>query len=116
MPKSSSLAMSVGRDHHVGRLDIAVHDMAIVRVLNGVENREAQRDAVGGREPMLVARSDRCGAPATYSITKYGRPSGVVPPSKSAAIFGWFERGEDLAFMAEPADHQHRSPCRAGSS
>ena len=29
------------------------------------------------------------GRPSTYSMTKYGRPSGVVPPSSSRAMFGW---------------------------
>ena len=28
------------------------------------------------------------GSPLTYSITKYGRPSEVVPPSKTRAIDG----------------------------
>ena len=29
------------------------------------------------------------GSPFTYSIAKYGRPSGVLPPSNTVAIAGW---------------------------
>ena len=37
-------------------------------------------------------------------MTKYGRPSSVVPPSSSMAMFGWLEAGEDLALVAEAAE------------
>ena len=29
------------------------------------------------------------GSPLTYSMAKYGRPCGVVPPSKTVAMVGW---------------------------
>jgi hypothetical protein len=32
------------------------------------------------------------GSPFTYSMAKYGRPSGVVPPSNTVAIAGWSMR------------------------
>ena len=48
------LRVTLGRDHHVGRLDVAMDDVPIVRVLDRVENGKAQSNAIDRGEPMLV--------------------------------------------------------------
>jgi hypothetical protein len=50
-----------------------------------------------------VSQYSSIGCPSTNSIAKYGRPSGVVPPSSSPDV-GMVEAGENLALVAEAAD------------
>ena len=64
-------------------------DRLLVRVLDA--RRTPRRTAAGARrcERCWVSQCSVIGTPATYSMTKYGRPSGVLPPSKTRAMAGW---------------------------
>ena len=52
-----------------------------------------QTDTNSSRRPRMPRRAaSQCcvmGRPSTYSMTKKGRPSSVVPPSRTLAMFGW---------------------------
>ena len=61
---------------HVRRLQIAVDDALLVRVLHGVGRRATKqaRRASECRDPLRIGNTARSVVPATYSIAKYGRP------------------------------------------
>ena len=104
--------MTLGRDHHVGRLDVAMDDVPIVRVLNRVENGKAQPDAIDRGEPMLV------GIPIDARACHVLHHEVGQAVWRRAAIeerrdVGMFERGENLTLVAESADDQlgiHAAP------
>ena len=46
------------------------------------------------------------GTPGKYSMTKYGRPSGVVPPSNTLAMAGW-----SISASAWRSDSKRATTC-----
>src|SRR5947208_183337 len=80
------LAVHFG-DQDVGRLKIAMNDCLLVGVLHRFANRYEQLQAIADSQLLLIQYSVM-GTPGTYSITKYGWPSDVVPASNTFAIDG----------------------------
>src|SRR5439155_10002989 len=78
----------IERDHDVGRLDVAVDDALLVRVLDRWQTgtNSSRRSRGVGR---LSSQYWVIGTPWTSSMTKYGRPASVAPPSKTRAILTW---------------------------
>ena len=62
----------------------------------------ASADRGWGGLPLVAVVVDRL--PSTYSITRYGTPSSVVPPSISRAMLRMLERREDPPLGAEAID------------
>ena len=77
------------RDEDVRRLEIAVDDAFLMRVLHALADMQKQIESLFRRQASRsqYAVSD---SPRTYSIAKYGRPCGVVPASNTFAMAGWF--------------------------
>ena len=59
-------------------------------------SRSARRDVGSVRSNRVMAQ------PSTSSITKYGRPDSVAPPSKTRAMLGWSIIAKRLPFGLEP--------------
>ena len=83
------LGHAVLGDQDVGRLDVAVDDQVLVRVLHRRRPAAGRCRAARRCRARATSAYSTSGAPSTNSITRYGRPSGVVPPSSSRAMFGW---------------------------
>ena len=63
-------------------------DQLLVRVADGVADFEEQPQALLDVAGGVASAYRSMGVPSMYSITKYGRPSSVVPPSSRRAMFG----------------------------
>ena len=101
MPKSSSLTCPSTRDHHVGGLDVPVHDQIRVRVLDGFEHVQEQAEPGVHVQPVLVA------------IAIDGQPLHVLEHEirltrrrharvEEPGDVGMREPREDVAFALEP--------------
>ncbi len=55
MPKSATLTRAAGGEQDVGRRDVAVHDVVLVRDLQGVEDGEDRRHGLAGRHAPVPA-------------------------------------------------------------
>jgi hypothetical protein len=105
MPKSSSFTWPSPRHQDVARLQVAVHHQVAVRVLAPCGRRREELQPLGDAQRALLAVSVVIGSPSTSSITRYGRPSSVAPPSSSRAMPGWLEPRQDAALGAEAREH-----------
>ena len=81
------LRHAVGADQDVRRLQVAMDDGAAVRVGDRGADLAEQLQPLG-ESRACASQYSSIGRPSTYSITKYGRPSSVVPPSSRRAMFG----------------------------
>src|SRR4029450_12340871 len=82
----------VQRHQHVGGLEVAVDDPFLMGVLHRLAHAQEQLQALARRRPRVSMFSSQyvvMGTPLTNSMTKYGRPDSVVPPSRTLAMFGW---------------------------
>ena len=71
------------RRHDVRRLDVAVHHQVLVRVLHrGADLAEEVDPGVDPEVEGVAVLVER--RPSMCSMTRYGRPSSMVPPSSSA--------------------------------
>ena len=52
------------------------------------------------------------GTPSTYSMTKYGRPTSVAPPSNTWAMLGCVHQRQGLALRVEPGEDLARVHAR----
>ena len=87
MPKSRSLtsgAAGLAGDEHVGGLEVAVDDEALVREGDALADGDGEAHAVGDGEPLAVC-PDRDRLAAHHLHHEVGRaaaaPSSVTPPS-----------------------------------
>ena len=79
----------VERDQDVGRLDVAVDDALLVRVLDRLADVARTAPAARGCDSCVRRSTAVIGTPLTSSMTKYGRPVSVAPASNTLAMFGW---------------------------
>ena len=63
------LDVALGRDEHVARLEVAMHDQVLVGVLHGVADLECELEA-RGTDMRSVSQYASIGRPSTYSITR----------------------------------------------
>ena len=106
------LGRAVGGHEDVGRLDVAMDDQALVRVVDGGADVAEELQACGGVEPVRSQNSS-IGTPSMYSITTYGRPSGVAPPSMRRAMFACFRLARICRSWRKPAGTRPRRHPRA---
>ena len=73
MPKSITLGTgppSMQRDQHVRRLEVAVDDPLLVRVLHGLADRHEQLQPLAGSRAGSRSQYSVIGTPRTSSMTK----------------------------------------------
>ena len=95
------LGMSAWRHDDVLRLDVAVDDAALVRLVERIGDLHAE----GGDLPRLEAprrSSDESVSPSTYSITRKSMSS-WLPTSKSVQMLGWLSAETARASLANRA-------------
>ena len=71
-------------DENIRGLQIAVNDAFLCACCTAAAAFSMSR-------PLALSRGGRkrnSGSPSSYSMTKYGRPAGVAPASKTWAMFG----------------------------
>ena len=91
MPKSITLGTgtpSCSVDQDVRRLDVAVDDPLLMRVLDGLADLDEQVQPLARSSSLFWSQYSVIGIPRTSSITKYGRPVSVAPASSTLAMFG----------------------------
>ena len=99
------LWLTVRGHQHVPRLEVAVDDVVIVRVLHGVENAQAQAEPLGRAEAMLVRVAiDRNARDVLHDEVRQAlRRGAAVEEARDV----WMVQGrEDLAFVAKAPDHE----------
>ena len=100
------LHLAAVRQHDVGRLDVAVHDAALVRMLDAVER--PPKDARAPARPAPDRRSGRtrpARSPATYSMTM----NCMSPSCRNAwtlATLGWLSLRVELRLAAEALEEE----------
>ena len=65
-----------------------MNDAFLVRMLDAVADLDEQFEALADRQALPIAVAGDRHSPRTYSIAKYGRPSGVAPASNTLAMAG----------------------------
>ena len=65
-----------------------MEDAAPVRVLDAVADLHEELEPLARAEPVARRSSRVIGSPSTNSMTRYGRPVSVAPPSMTRAIAG----------------------------
>ena len=63
-------------------------DTLLVSVLNSLADRDEQLQSLFGGQ-LILSQYSVIGTPLTSSITKYGRPLSVAPPSNTRDMLGW---------------------------
>ncbi len=92
------------RDHHVARLQVAVHDPAPVRAVEGGGDLRAQAQDVFERQPSLLEplgerlALDQLQHEVVQLAAVHFRGS---PTSWSVQMWGWFRRGDALRLAVE---------------
>jgi len=93
----------VPRDQHVRRLEIAVNDALLVRVLNGVADVGGERNAVGDGHPVPFAEG-RDGLPANVLHHEEGPAVGARAGVEHPRDPGVIHERQGLALGLEPRD------------
>ena len=97
------LGCAIGDDEHVGRLDVAVDDQVLVRVLNRGADVPEELQARGGVEPVRVAVvDDRLSFDVFHGEVRPAvRRAAAVEKAGDERVL---EAGENLTFVPEAAD------------
>ena len=97
------LGRAIGDHEHVGRLDVAVDDQVLVRVLDGGADVTKELQARGGVEPVRVAVvDDRLAFDVLHrEVRPAVRRAATVEQARDERML---EAGENLPLVAEAAD------------
>ncbi len=97
-------AAVVQRDEHVRRLDVAVNDPLLVRVLNGLADGDKQFEALPHSQPVVVAVR-RDGDAVDQLHHKIGPTGGCRARIENPGDVGMVHEGQRLPFGLEAVDH-----------
>ena len=108
MPKSMIFGLGLPvdeRDQDVRGLEVPVDDRLLVRVLDALADLDEELEPLLGVERCWVSQCSVIGTPGTYSMTKYGRPSGVLPAVEHLGDGGVVHQGQGLPLGLEAGHH-----------
>ena len=106
------LRHALRRDQDVVRLQVAMHDQVLVRVVDGRAHGAHQRDPLLGREPPPVAvRVDRFAVDVLHD--EVGRAVRRAPAVEQSRDVRVLQRRQDLPLRAQPALHLAREHAAA---
>ena len=94
-------------DEDVARLDVAMNDQLLMRVLQRGRNLEDETHAVAHRELARVGRERHAVDQLHHQVRQAIVGRAAIEQADDAAVI---ERGEQLALVAQPGDQQRR--CR----
>ncbi len=104
-PEIEELGLAVRGHEDVAGLEIAMDDVVVVRVLDGVEDAQTEPEAFDRVQPVLVGiQVDRHALDVLHHEVR--QPFGRGPAVEEPGDVRMTERREDLALVPEPPDDQ----------
>ena len=94
----------VQRDHHVRRLDVAVDDPLLMRVLDRLADRDRNSSSRWRGERRLSSQYLVIGTPWTSSMTKYSRPCSGGARIENTRDVDMVHHGQRLPLRLEAGD------------
>ena len=81
IPKIQQLRHPLRRDQNISRLQVPMHHQVLMRVMHRAQQRVERAPSLWRTLSPALSAYRSSGWPSTYSVTRYGTPSSVVPPS-----------------------------------